>query len=59
MKIPFKMLFIMKPAIWLQNITTSYPEDDMVEVSIEALKSAFGDEYEKISGKKYIAEAIG
>tara|TARA_B100001750_G_C15500628_1_gene596948 strand:- start:1145 stop:1294 length:150 start_codon:yes stop_codon:yes gene_type:complete len=49
----------MKPVIWLQNITTSYPEDDMVEVSIEALKSAFGDEYEKISGKKYIAEAIG
>ena len=48
-----------KPGIWLQNITTSYPEDDMVEVAIEALKSAFGDEYKKISGKKYIAEAIG
>ena len=48
-----------KPGLWLQNITTSHPEDDMVEVAIEALKSAFGDEYEKISGKKYIAEAIG
>ena len=50
---------IRKPGLWLQNITTRYPEDDMVEVAIEALKSAFGDEYEKISGKKYIAEAIG
>tara|TARA_B100001146_G_C15861962_1_gene298130 strand:+ start:224 stop:340 length:117 start_codon:yes stop_codon:yes gene_type:complete len=26
---------------------------------IEVLKYAFGDGYEKISGKKYIAEAIG
>lgn len=48
-----------KPGLWLQNITTRHPEDDMVEVAIEALKSAFGDEYEKMSGKKYIAEAIG
>ena len=48
-----------KPGLWLQNITTNQPEDEMVAVAIEALKSAFGDEYEKISGKKYIAEAIG
>ena len=48
-----------KPGLWLQNITTNQPEDEMVAVAIEALKSAFGDEYEKISRKKYIAEAIG
>jgi len=30
-----------------------------LEVSIEALKYTFGDEYENISGKKYIVEAIG
>jgi uncharacterized protein YqhQ len=48
-----------KPGLWLQNITTRPPEDDMVEVAIEALKSAFGDEYEKVSGKEYVAEAIG
>ena len=43
----------------LQNITTNHPEDDTVEVAIEELKSALGDEYKKISGNKYIAEAIG
>ena len=48
-----------KLGLWLQNITSSYPEDDMVEFSIKALKSLFGDEYEKNSGKKYIAETIG
>jgi len=48
-----------EPGLWLQNITTSYPEDDMVEVSIEELKSAFGDKLKKISGKKFTAEAIG
>ena len=31
----------------------------MVEVAIIALKSAFGDEYENMTGKEYIAEAIG
>ena len=47
------------PGLWLQNITTSHPEDDMVEVAITALKEAFGDEYEKMVGKEYVAEAIG
>jgi len=47
------------PGLWLQNITTKEPEDAMVEVSIEALKSAFGDKYKDVVGKKYIAEAIG
>ena len=50
---------IRKPGLWLQNFTTNHPEDDMLEVTIGELKSAFGDEYENISGKKYIAEAIG
>lgn len=48
-----------KPGLWLQHITTSHPEDEMVEVAIIALKSAFGDEYENMIGKEYIAEAIG
>ena len=47
------------PGLWLQNITTKEPEDEMVEVAIEALKSAFGDKYKDVIGKKYIAEAIG
>ena len=47
------------PGLWLQNITTKEPDDEMVEVSIEALKSAFGDKYKDVIGKKYVAEAIG
>jgi len=48
-----------KPGLWLQNITTKKPEDDMVEVSIRALKEAFGDKYKDMIGKEYTAEAIG
>ena len=48
-----------KPGLWLQNITTKQPEDDMVEVSITALKEAFGDQYNTMIGKEYTAEAIG
>jgi len=47
------------PGLWLQNITTKEPDDKMVEVSIESLKVAFGDQYQDVVGKKYIAEAIG
>ena len=47
------------PGLWLQNITTSHPEDDMVEVAITALKAAIADENEKMVGKEYVAEAIG
>ena len=47
------------PGLWLQNITTKEPEDAMVEVAIESLKNAFGDKYNDVIGKKYIAEAIG
>jgi uncharacterized protein YqhQ len=48
-----------KPGLWLQNITTRKPEDEMVEVSIRALKEAFGDQYDEMIGKEYTAEAIG
>lgn len=53
----FRML--RTPGLWLQNITTKKPEDDMVEVSIKSLKTAFGDRYTEVVGKEYIAEAIG
>ena len=48
-----------KPGLLLQNITTKQPEDDMVVVSITALKEAFGDKYKDMAGKEYTAEAIG
>ena len=47
------------PGLWLQNITTQKPDDEMVEVAIVALKEAFGEDYEEMTGKEYIAEAIG
>ena len=47
------------PGIFLQNITTKQPDDKMIEVSITALKDAFGDDYDRFIGKKYKAEAIG
>ena len=47
-----------KPGILLQNITTREPDDKMVEVSIAAIKDAFGDEYEVFRGKQFTAEAI-
>jgi uncharacterized protein YqhQ len=48
-----------KPGLWLQNITTKNPDDEMVEVSITALKEAFGEKYDVMIGKEYTAEAIG
>ena len=48
-----------RPGLWLQNITTKKPEDEMVEVSIKALEKAFGDQYDEMVGKEYTAEAIG
>ena len=47
-----------KPGILLQNITTREPDDKMVEVSIAAIKDAFGGEYEEYRGKQFTAEAI-
>ena len=53
----FRML--RAPGLWLQNITTRKPENEMVEVAITALKEAFGDKFDEMSGKEYVAEAIG
>ena len=52
-------IFLKKPGLWLQKITTKQAEKNMVEVSIIALKEAFGDRYEDMAGKEYTAEAIG
>jgi uncharacterized protein YqhQ len=46
------------PGIWLQNITTSEPDDDQLAVAIESLKVAFGDDLEKYQGSSYVSEAI-
>ena len=53
----FRML--KAPGIMLQKITTKQPDDRMIEVSIAALKDAFGDEYDTFIGKEFSAEAIG
>ena len=47
-----------KPGLWLQNITTSMPDDDQVAVAIKSLEEAFGDKLEEMTGKQYIADAI-
>lgn len=47
------------PGLWLQNITTSEPDDEQLEVALESLKSAFGDDMEKFQGQTFVAEAIG
>lgn len=47
------------PGLWLQNITTSEPDDEQLEVALKSLKSAFGDDLEKYEGQTYVAEAIG
>ena len=47
------------PGLWLQNITTSQPNDKQVEVSIAALHTAFGDKINSYKGKKFQADAIG
>lgn len=48
-----------QPGIWLQNITTSQPDDSQVEVAITALKEAFGEDLQKYEGQQFVAEAIG
>ena len=51
--------YFIKPGLWLQNITTNQPDENQLEVSLEALKSAFGDTIDEYHGKKHIADAIG
>lgn len=53
----FKVL--RRPGLWLQNITTRQPDDEMVKVAISALEKAFGDKLKTMSGKQYVAEAVG
>jgi len=52
------LYYFTKPGIWLQNITTNQPDTDQLEVSLEALKSAFGDTLPKYEGEQHIADAI-
>ena len=51
--------YFIKPGLWLQHITTKHPDNSQLEVSLEALKSAFGDTLKDYHGKKHIADAIG
>tara|TARA_Y100001970_G_C14194963_1_gene837477 strand:+ start:986 stop:1960 length:975 start_codon:yes stop_codon:yes gene_type:complete len=51
--------YFIKPGLWLQNITTNAPDSMQLEVSLDALKSAFGDTLDDYHGKKHIADAIG
>ena len=47
------------PGLWLQNITTRQPDDEMVAVAIVAIEKAFGKKLDSMSGKQYVAEAVG
>ena len=53
----FKVLS--KPGLWLQNITTSEPDNAQLEVSILALEAAFDKKMDQFQGKKFQADAIG
>ena len=59
----FQNYFIFKvlafPGLMLQKITTQTPDDTQLEVAINALKHAFGDDLHKYSGKQFKAEAVG
>jgi uncharacterized protein YqhQ len=46
------------PGLWLQRITTKPPDDQQLEVSIAALKGAFGERYAEFAGRRYSAEAV-
>ena len=47
------------PGILLQKITTKTPNNEQLEVAIDALKHAFGDDLTKYEGKQFDADAIG
>ena len=56
----FIFSILSKPGLWLQNITTSEPTSEQLEVSLAALRGAFGDdEIKKFEGIRYNADAIG
>ncbi len=37
---------LIAPGLWLQKITTSEPDDSMLEIALIAMKAALGEEYE-------------
>ena len=47
------------PGLLLQKITTQNPDNSQLEVSIAALKNAFGDTLSNYEGKEFNADAIG
>ena len=47
------------PGLMLQKITTQTPNDEQLEVAIEALKNAFNNNLSKYEGKEFNADAIG
>ena len=47
------------PGLMLQKITTQTPNDEQLEVAIEALKNAFDNNLSKYEGKEFNADAIG
>ena len=51
-------IFLARPGLWLQNITTKQPDDEQIEVALKALEAAFGNDLEKYTGKTYVAEAL-
>ena len=54
----FKILS--QPGLWLQHITTKEPSKEQLEVSVRALREAFGkDNIGSFTGKKFVADAIG
>ena len=59
----FQKYFIFKilayPGLLLQRITTQTPDDQQLEVAIEALRCAFGDNLKEYQGKEFNADAIG
>ncbi|MCD6337470.1 MAG: DUF1385 domain-containing protein, partial [Candidatus Marinimicrobia bacterium] len=50
--------WMVRPGLWLQHITTKEPDDSMLECAVAALKTGFGDEWEKFEGGQFIAEAM-
>lgn len=55
----FFVRWLTLPGLWLQRITTREPSDDQIEVAIESLKLAFGDQIDEVQGKQFVADAIG
>ena len=52
--------YLIFPGLWLQRITTSQPDDSQLEVAIEALKAALGDDYkdELVLEDRVVTEAV-